>query len=348
MTTMTAARMYGKDDLRLETIPVPVPKDDEILLKIEASAVCGTDIRMITNGAKGIDNTHPLVLGHEFAGTVAAIGKNVTGYKTGQRVAYAPNTGCGLCDLCISGNSHLCPDYLATGISLDGGFAEYCIIPKDGVNGGNLCPLPDSVSFEEGALAEPLSCVYNGFEHADIHPGDRVLVVGAGPIGIMHCAMALMAGAVVYLNDLSVNRLQEAKKIYPDLHIISGDLKEELMSATNGHGADAIITACPVPSVQSLAVELAAVGGRVIFFGGVPADKEPVGINTNLIHYKQLIISGTTRASLAQYRKVLGFIADGVLDVQPLITARFSLNDINSAIEYAKQGKGLKNIIFTK
>ncbi|MBQ7725604.1 MAG: alcohol dehydrogenase catalytic domain-containing protein [Clostridia bacterium] len=345
---MTAARMYKKDDLRLETVPVPVPKDGEILLKIEAAAVCGTDIRMLTNGAKGIDPEHPLILGHEFAGVIAETGKNAVGYKIGQRVAYAPNTGCGLCDLCISGNSHLCPDYLATGISLDGGFAEYCLIPEAGVRGGNLCPLPDNVSFEDGALAEPLSCVCNGFEHADIHPGDRVLVVGAGPIGIMHCAMALMAGGVVYLNDLSPERLREAKSIYPALHILSGNLKEELTAATNGHGADAIITACPVPAVQAQAIELAAVGGRVIFFGGVPADKEPVGINTNLIHYKQLLVSGTTRASLAQYRKVLSFIAEGVLDVHPLITAHFSLSEIDKAIERAKKGTGLKNIILPK
>ncbi|MBQ7726263.1 MAG: zinc-binding dehydrogenase, partial [Clostridia bacterium] len=181
-----------------------------------------------------------------------------------------------------------------------------------------------------------------------IHPGDRVLVIGAGPIGTMHCAMALMAGAVVYLNDLSLERLQEAKSIYPALHIISGNLKDELMALTNGYGADAIITACPVPSVQTQAVELAAVGGRVIFFGGIPADKQPVAINTNLVHYKQLVLSGTTRASLAQYRKTLRYIADGVLNVRPLVTARFSLQEIEQALEYAKQGKGLKNVILPK
>ncbi len=346
--TMTAARMYGKNDLRLETVPVPVPGDGEVLLKIEAAAVCGTDVRMLTNGAKGIDADHPLILGHEFAGVIEEIGGGVTGYKVGQRVALAPNMGCGLCDLCIAGNGHLCPDYRATGINLDGGFAEYCLIPEAAVRGGNLCPLPDTVSFEEGALAEPLSCVCNGFEHADIHPGDRVLVVGAGPIGIMHCAMALMAGAVVYLNDLSTSRLAEAKAIYPALHIITGDLEKELMEATNNRGADAIITACPVPAVQTQAIRLAAIGGRVIFFGGIAADKEPVGIDTNQIHYKQLIVSGTTRASLTQYRKTLSRIADGVLNVKSLVTSRFTLDDIGTAFEYAKQGKGLKNVILPK
>ena len=345
MMNMLAARMYGRDDLRLETVPVPAPGDGEILLKIKAAAVCGTDIRMLTSGAQGIDAGHPRVLGHEFAGVIAAVGEKVTGYQVGQRVAYAPNTGCGRCDLCISGKGHLCPDYRATGISLDGGFAEYCRLPEAGVRGGNVCPLPDSVSFEEGALAEPLSCVCNGFEHAQIHPGDRVLVVGAGPIGLMHCSMALTAGAVVYLNDLSDERLQEAQRIYPALHILSGRLREALMTATGGYGADVVITACPVPAVQSEAVELAATGGRVLFFGGIPADREPVPINTNRIHYKQLVVTGTTRASLAQYRKTLGFIADGLLAVRPLITARFSLQEIGQALDRARQGKGLKNVI---
>ena len=129
-----------------------------------------------------------------------------------------------------------------------------------------------------------------------------MLVIGAGPIGIMHCALALMAGAVVYLNDVCTERLEEAKRIYPAINIIKGDPEKELPELTGGRGADAVITACPVPSVQSAALRIAAPEGRVIFFGGVPAAKEPVGIDTNLVHYKQLTLSGTTRASLTQYR----------------------------------------------
>lgn len=342
---MLAARMYGVNDIRIEDVPTPSPAAGEMLIKVKAAAVCGTDVRMITNGAKGINEDNPCILGHELAGVIEKLGERVSGYSVGQRVAVAPNMGCGICDPCVKGNGHLCPDYKALGINLDGGFAEYCLIPEQAVRGGNVCILEDGVSFDDGAVNEPLSCVCNGFEKADIRAGDKVLVIGAGPIGIMHCALALMAGAVVYLNDISEARLNEAKSIYPKINIIKGDLKSELMSATNGYGADVIITACPVPSVQSLAVELAALEGRVIFFGGIPASKEPVGINTNLVHYKQLILSGTTRASITQYRKTLRYISSGVLDVKPLVTAHFPLAEIKTAIELASRAEGLKNII---
>ena len=220
--------MYGVDDIRLEEIPVPVPQTGEILLKVKAAAVCGTDVRMIKNGAAGIDEQHPRILGHEIAGIIEETGDGVTGYEKGMRVSVAPNMGCGICDMCVSGNSHLCPDYKALGINLDGGFAEYCIIPAQAVKSGNVCILEDGVTFDDGAVNEPLSCVCNGFERADIRPGDRVLVIGAGPIGIMHCALALMAGAVVYLNDVCAERLEEAKRIYPAINIIKGDPEKEL------------------------------------------------------------------------------------------------------------------------
>lgn len=342
---MLAARMYGVNDIRIENVPTPTPSTGEILIKVKAAAICGTDVRMIKNGAKGIDEGHPCILGHEVAGIIEQIGEGVSGYSIGQRVAIAPNMGCGICDPCVKGNGHLCPDYKALGINLDGGFAEYCLIPAQAVRGGNVCLLDDGISFDDGAVNEPLSCVCNGFEKADIRAGDKVLVIGAGPIGIMHCALALMAGAVVYLNDISVDRLKEAKKLYPAINTITGDLKTEFMKLTDGYGADAIITACPVPTVQALAVELAALEGRVIFFGGVPASAEPVGINTNIVHYKQLILSGTTRASITQYRKTLRFISSGVLDVKPLVTAHFPLSEIKTAIDLAARAEGLKNII---
>lgn len=342
---MLAARMYGVNDLRLENVNMPKPRKGEILLKVKAAAICGTDVRMLTNGAKGIDERNPKILGHELSGIIAELGDEVFGYTVGQRVAIAPNMGCGICPMCVSGNSHLCPDYKALGINLDGGFAEYCIIPESAVRSGNVCPLEDNISFEEGAVNEPLSCVCNGIEHADIHPGDNVLVIGAGPIGIMHCALALMAGGKVYLNDISKERLEEAKAIYPAINLIYDKLEETVMAETGNMGMDAIITACPVPSVQTKAVELAAIGGRVIFFGGVPQNAGNTPINTNIIHYKQLIISGTTRASLTQYRKTLKFISNGILNVKPLVTAKYTLEHISQAIENAKSGKGLKNVI---
>ena len=342
---MLSARMYEKNDIRIEHVPTPEPGQGELLLKVKAAAICGTDIRMFKNGAKGITPQSPCILGHEIAGIIEKTGEGVSAFHVGERVAIAPNIGCGVCDTCVSGKGHLCPEYKALGINMDGGFAEYCLIPRSAVAQGNVCRISDNVSFEEAALNEPLSCVYNGFERADIRPGCNVLVVGAGPIGIMHCVLALMAGANVYLNDLSTDRLNRAHSLYPQIRTISSDLKNEIMQATAGHGADVIITACPVPAIQSLAIEIAALEGRIIFFGGIPEDRQPVSLNTNAIHYKQLIVSGTTRASVAQYRKTLQLISNGCIDIKPLITGRYHLSDIREAIDCAARGEGIKSTI---
>ena len=325
---------------------MPEINEEEILLKVKAASICGTDVRMFQNGAAGITPDHPLVLGHEFSGVIAQVGKRVTAYRVGQRITVAPNMGCGVCKQCVSGNTHLCPTYRAFGINLDGGFAEYVKIPAEAIRQGNIAELPEQVSFEEAALNEPLSCVYNGTEHCHIKPGDRVLVIGAGPIGIMHGLLAKMSGAgAVYYSDLSADRLKTAAEIDPFFRPLTGDLKEAVLRETDGEGLDVVITACPSPAAQMIAPELCAIGGRVIFFGGVPASKQPVGINTNLIHYKQLILTGTTRASLAQFRKTLSFIAAGILPVKPLITGRFALTDFRAGLEKAIRADGMKNLI---
>ena len=342
---MLSARLYGINDIRLEEVPTPKAGKGEVVIQVKSAAICGTDVRMITSGAKGIDVNHPRILGHEFAGFVYEVGEGVTNYKVGDRVAVAPNMGCGTCAQCVKGNGQLCPDYKATGINIDGAFAPYVLLPEIAVRSGNICPISEKISFDEAAINEPLSCVYNGFEHADIHAGDVVLVVGAGPIGMMHCALALMAGGIVYLNDLSQERLNDAQKIYPNLNIIQGDPKSKIAEVTSGAGADVVICACPVPSVQAQALELAGIGGRVVFFGGIAAGKEPVSLDTNQIHYKQLIVTGTTRASLSQYRKTLDFIEKGILNVKPLITRTFALKDFDEAFLCSKNGIGYKNVI---
>lgn len=343
---MLAVRLYGKNDLRIEQIPVPQIHEDEILLKVKAASICGTDVRMFQNGYSGVTSENPIVLGHEFSGVIKQIGKCVNTYRVGQRVTVAPNMGCGICKQCVSGSTHLCPTYRAFGINMDGGFAEYVKIPVEAIRQGNIAVLPNQVSFEEAALNEPLSCVYNGTEHCQIKPGDRVLVIGAGPIGIMHGLLAKMSGAgAVYYSDLSMERLETASVIEPFFRPLTGDLKEAIMRETDGEGVDVVITACPSPAAQMIAPELCAIGGRVNFFGGVPAGKQPIGINSNLIHYKQLVLTGTTRASLTQFRKTLSFISSGILNVKPLITGLFSLTDFKSGLEKAIRANGMKNII---
>ncbi len=343
---MKGARLYGKEDLRLEELPIPEITDNEVLVRVKSAAICGTDVRMYKNGAAGIDEAHPLVIGHELAGVIDQVGKNVKGYEPGQRVAVAPNMGCGICDDCISGNSHMCKDYKALGISLDGGFAEYVRVPEAAVRAGNLILLEDHVSYAEAAIAEPLSCVYNGISQCHIKPGDFVLVIGAGPIGIMHAMLAKMSGAArVYVNDIAENRLEAVRQIDPFFRTVCEDVVSFIAEDTNGHGADVIITACPVPVAQQNALKMAANYGRICFFGGLPKDREEVPLNSNLIHYKQLIVTGSTRASLKQFKDSLGFVTAGILDVKKLITRTLPIDEIQKGFDLAAAADGLKNVI---
>jgi L-iditol 2-dehydrogenase len=344
---MLAAYLCGPKDLRLRETDIPAIHDNEMLMKVKSAAICGTDIRMYNYGYKGVSPENPLIPGHELSGVIERVGPGIKAYKPGMRIAVAPNMGCGICDMCVGGNTQLCPDYRALGINLDGGFAEYVRIPEDACRQGNVIELADNVSFDEAALNEPLSCVYNGFLKCGIRPGDHVLIIGAGPIGIMHAKMARMAGAAkVMLNDLSEERLEVCSRIDASFILLdSGNLKERVMKLTDGKGLDVCITACPSPQAQSDSLEMMAMNGRVNFFGGLPAEKEIVPINTNLVHYKQLILTGSARSSLSQFRKTLGFISSGVLQVKDLVSERFALEDIAEGILRASRAQGIKNII---
>ena len=344
---MRAALLFDKGDLRVEEIPTPEIGAEEVLLEVRATAVCGTDIRMFRNGARGVSPKTPLVLGHELAGVVVKTGRQVRGLAEGTPVAVAPNMGCGTCDACVSGNTQLCErDFRAFGINLPGGFAEYVRIPQEAVRQGNLCPIAPQLSFTAAALAEPLSCVYNAFLRCDIRPGDRVLIIGAGPIGLMHAKLARAGGAgKVFLNDLSVERLELCRSLEPSLVTIAGEVIRPVMELTGGKGAEVVITACPAPEAQADALKVAALNGRVLFFGGLPADRSTVGLDTNLIHYRQLIVSGTTRQSLSQYRRVLRLIEEGVVKVEDLVSARYELEAIRDAFDAVMRGSGLKHAV---
>lgn len=352
---MQAAFTFGKEDIRLEEVAVPSIDRNEILVKTASASICGTDLRMYKNGYKGIDEQHPLVQGHELSGVIADVGADVKNlsdlngntYRTGLRVAVAPNMGCGVCDLCVSGNTHLCANYKALGINLNGGFAEYFCVPEAAVRQGCVSVIPDTLSFEEASLAEPLSCVYNGFERWQIKPGNSVLIMGSGPIGIIHVMMAKMAGAgKIFINDNNEQRLDEALKFEPSAIALTADnLKEKIFDLTNGHGVDICVTANPSPQAQILAIQLMAVNGRVIYFGGVPAGADMSGLDTNLIHYRQLIVTGTTRQSVLQFRTTLEMLSDGVIDVKKLITHRHKLDNIQAAFQQAIDREGIKHVI---
>ncbi|HZG86606.1 alcohol dehydrogenase catalytic domain-containing protein [Paenibacillus sp.] len=344
---MKAARMYGVNDVRVVEVPKPGIMKNEILLKVKSVGICGTDLRMIRNGFPGIGETTPRTLGHEISGIVEEVGSGVTGYRVGDRVALAPNMGCGICDECVKSDYHLCANYTAVGVQLDGGFAEYVVIPETAVRFGNLAPIPEHVSFEAAALVEPLSCVYNGILQCPIRLGDDVLIIGAGPIGIMYAQLAKRSGASrVFVTNRSPQRLSLCNEIDPELITIEHEhLKEEILERTNGRGVDICVTANASPEAQQLAVELTGMHGRINFFGGLPKARENVAINTNVIHYKQIVATGSTKANNHHFRKTLRFIATGIVDAERLVSAKFPIERMDEALAYAMSSQGIKTLI---
>ncbi|MDB6170757.1 MAG: L-iditol 2-dehydrogenase [Chthoniobacteraceae bacterium] len=341
---MKAARLFGKNDLRVQDIPVPELQPGEILLRTASASVCGTDIRMLKHGHAQATADAPLVIGHEMAGRVERVGEGVVGYQVGQRVCVAPNYNPIPSALTVAGEGHLDPDYRALGIHEDGGFAEFVRIPALAVQQGNVFPIAAHVSFTEAALIEPMSCVYNAYEKAGTRPGDTVLIIGAGPIGVMHAKMSRLAGAgKVIINDVHAERLEMARAIDPSFITIHGDLRAEISRITGGRGPDVIITACPVPEVQTLAVEIAAINGRIVFFGGLPKDRAVVPLDANIIHYRQLVVTGTTRQSLRQFQATLALVSDRVLRLEDLVTSTYPVEETEKAIAAMANATGLKS-----
>ena len=313
---------------------------------MKASAVCGTDIRMFRNGHKNASAAHPLVLGHEIAGVVEKVGPGVTGDREGMRVAVAPNMGCGVCDQCVSGNTQPAPTSGPSASTSTAGSPSTCSVWPAAVREGNLSEMPAGVDFAAAAVIEPLSCVYNAFQRCGIGPG-TVLVMGSGPIGLMHARLARMGGAAkVFMNDINAERLAWCAGLEAAITPVEcPGLAERLRDETHGRGVDVVITANPAPESQVAALELAALNGRVMFFGGLPEGKNKVPLDTNLVHYKQITISGTTRQSLAQYRKTLALVGAGLVSLDGIISRTWPIAETRAAFDEVMKGRGLKQVV---
>jgi L-iditol 2-dehydrogenase len=350
---MLAGVYGGPGKIECREVATPRPGKNEALIKVRAAAICGTDLRIFKSGHFAIKEGQERILGHEFSGEIAEVGPGVTRYSPGTKVSVASNIGCGVCRMCRMGKVHMCPEYIAIGITLEGGFAEYFRMHDKPLLQGNLIPLGEGgalerFDFAEIALAEPLSCCINAWESVRTQPGDTVLVVGAGPMGALHMQVNRLAGAkTVIVADLLDSRLKLMAKFGPDavVNTEKEDLRAIVMEKTRGEGADVVITACPAPAIQKLAVEVAARFGRVNFFGGLPKGKERVELDTNLIHYRQMTVTGTTGASLAHHAMAVDLITSGKIDAKSVISRRFRITEVKQAFEYAMSGEGLKTII---
>jgi L-iditol 2-dehydrogenase len=331
---MKAAVFHGVRDIRLQDIPRPIPGAREALLRIASVGICGTDLRILATGHHRIPPGTPRVLGHEIAGEIVEIGQEVTSLSVGMHVGVAPNMGCGICAQCVAGWTNLCPDYTAFGVSLDGGFAEYMLITEEAIRQGNVVEIPAGIPDHIAALAEPLSCCINGQEAIRIGLGDVVLVVGAGPIGLMHVQLAKASGArQVIVSDSLDQRLEQAAANGADVLV---NPRTEDLTAVVRHGLDAIIIAAPAPDAQEQALELASPRGRINLFGGLPDDHSVIQFNSNLVHYKQLVVTGTTGSNMRHYRAAMALIASGHVRLEPLSSVRLPLEQIREGIRLAQ------------
>lgn len=332
---MLAAVYNGKKNIKIKDIPKPEIGDDEVLLKVKACSICGTDRKIYEYGHFKIKERNEQILGHEISGVIEEVGKKVDYYEKGMRIALAPNVGCGFCEVCRKGLEQLCLDYNAFGISWPGGFAEYVKIPEIAVKHGNLVEIPKSLSYEEAALIEPLSCCYNAYESLKMRPGESLLIFGAGPMGILHLILNKHLGiGMTIVVDLDEKRLKLSQGFGAD-YLVKSDfrIKKTIMSLTNGVGIDNIITAASVPEIQKEALELVAINGKINFFAGLPLGKEEIKLNSNIIHYKQLRITGTTGSSLKQFRQTVKLSQNAGFNLKKIITKKIGVEELGTIFE---------------
>ena len=325
----------------------PFPVRIQLLIEVEGCAICGSDVRIFRKGDARA--RYPIVIGHEIAGVVAAVGANLKGFKEGDRVCAAPGHGCGKCRYCLSGHSNVCIDPCPSiGYASDGGFAEYMVPPDNVVRLGFVNPIPNGLSFEDATMSELLACCLNAQENAPVHEGDVVLVMGAGPAGCMQVELSRRNGAAkVLLTQRSRSRLELAQRFAPDRIIASGeeDLVAAVMAESAGLGADVIFVCAPSKDAQEQALTLLAPRGRVNFFGGLPKDNAILATNANTIHYKELFVSGASSSLARQNREALALIASGQISAPKYITHRFPLDQIVAGFETVESRQAIKVVI---
>ncbi|KPL82173.1 hypothetical protein SE15_13930 [Thermanaerothrix daxensis] len=344
---MKAAFLTSVMRFEIRDIPLPDCPEDGIILKVKACGVCGSDLRRWREGP--MLSSIPPIPGHEIAGEVIAIGKNITDYTIGERLAVAPDIHCGNCYYCEQGLYNLCDNLRLIGITpgYDGGFTEYMVLTGEILRNGIVHRVPPGLSDLQAALAEPASSVLAAHERVGTSLGDTVLVMGAGPIGCLHVIVAKARGARVLLSEPHAGRRQRGEVFGPDgiIDPSQQDVVAQVREMTDGRGVDIVICANPIAETQTQAVEVVRKRGRVVLFGGLPKDHPMTVLNANLIHYGEIQVVGSFSYHPIFHQRALDLIKQGVIPSDKLITHTFSLDQINEAFQTAAGGDALKVII---
>ncbi len=340
---MLAAVFQRPGQMEVTEVDTPDIGPDEILVKVGANTICGTDVR-IFRGEKTKGIPLPTILGHEMAGYVHKVGQHVRGYEVGAAVAMAPVIACHHCFYCQNGMENVCPNQKIVGYDVNGGLSEYVRIPADAVAAGNLFVAQKDVPSEYLALAEPLACCVNGHHRSRIHLNSTVLIMGSGPIGLFHLQLSLLAGArAVIVSDPSAPRRAVASNFGAHITVdpTAEDLSSIVSEVTGGLGVDSVIICIGLPMLVNNALNMARQGGCVNIFAGL-AGKGWAEIESNLIHYKELEVTGSANSRRADYQTALQLIESGRIKVEAMVTDRFPLRSAHAALDKAASGEGIK------
>ncbi len=334
---MKVAMLQGPLAFSIEDQELPKPKPTDVVLKVAACGVCGTDVEAyLGHQPRGWTITYPFRMGHELAGTVVEVGGDVRDVKVGDRVVPDGRLPCGYCHYCRRGQFSACQNqgYFS------GGLSQYAAYPFR-----NLVKIPAEVSFEEAAMTEPLACVVNGQSKLSVTPGAVAVVIGDGPIGLMHMQMLKHRGAYTVLVGVTPHRLEKARQLGADAvaNNTTDDVAKIVREASEGRGAAVVVNAVGKAAALKQAIDLAARGGQVLFFA---ATMQPaVELDIDLVHYKELALRGTYDSTIANSEDALNLIGKGIVKVAPLISHRLPLSDVQQGYEIARKLEGLKVLI---
>jgi L-iditol 2-dehydrogenase len=330
-TTMKAAILHGREDIRIERVPVPEAEPGELIVRVGAALTCGTDLKVFRRGYHARMIVPPALFGHELAGTVVEAGLGVTDFAPGDRVVALNSAPCGQCYFCQRNQENLCDDLLFN----NGAYAEFIRIPAR-IVAKNTLHVPDHVPLEHAALTEPLACAVHGFEDSRPHPGDTVAIIGGGPLGLMMVHVAALAGCEVIAIVKHDGQVEAAQQLGA-AHIVQTNSVRKAILQTRAftpknRGVDIAIEAVGVPEAWQEAVELVRKGGTVNFFGGCAVGTQ-VTLDTNRIHYSDITLRATFHHTPAICRRALDLIAGGRFQAGAFITGHAHLYELNRVFE---------------
>ncbi|MCF8070289.1 MAG: alcohol dehydrogenase catalytic domain-containing protein [Desulfobacterales bacterium] len=339
---MKVIKLIEPGRLEIQDAPVPVCPDDGVLVKVMACGICAADVKMFQKGHHAL--VYPRILGHEFTGIIEE--STISAYKAGTRVQVFPGRTCGKCIQCIRGSDNKCEALEILGFNHDGGFAQYVAVSLNDKISGALNFLPDHVSFEAATLVEPVACCLNAQEKIRTQPGDTVLIIGAGPLGLMHGFVAKNRGAgTVLIAESDQNRRESAQMVADqNFNPEDSDFVEAVKTATQGKGVDSLIFACPQP-LNEMYLNLMATGGKISLFSGLSASDKNIQIDLNRIHYRELLISGAYGCTARQNEDAIKLIAAGIIPAEQIISKKIKFEDIRNGFLQAADPGCLKVIV---